>query len=86
LTDSFTWEDLPIKDPETGYSTKAGYIPIIQRLAKYIAALICVVHSTQSTVQLVMNHDMVFTAWYPLDASSSPAYEIANFLQVKQNT
>jgi len=31
----FTWEELPTRDPGTGYVTKAGYIPIIQSLTKY---------------------------------------------------
>jgi hypothetical protein len=83
LTDSFTWEELPITDPDTGYLTKAGYIPLIQRLAQYTAAFIAVFHGTQSTVRIVLNHDMVLTTWYPFDVSASPAFEIANFTQVK---
>jgi hypothetical protein len=49
LTDSFTWEELPTRDPDTGYLTKAGYIPIIQTLATYIPAPTWVFHIIQST-------------------------------------
>ena len=40
---------------------------------------------TQSTVHMVMNHDMVFTSSYPFDVSDSPMYEIVNFTQVILN-
>jgi hypothetical protein len=82
LTDSFTWEELPTRDPDTGYLTKAGYIPIIQNLTKYIPATLVGYHVTQSTVRIAMSHDMVFTTWYPFDASASPVFEIANATQV----
>jgi hypothetical protein len=82
LTDSFSWEDLPTRDPETGYLTYAGYIPLIPSLTKYTTALVLAFHTIQSTVRIVLNHDMVFTTWYPFDVSASPAYEIANFTQV----
>jgi hypothetical protein len=82
LTDSFSWEELPTKDPDTGYLTKAGYIPLISSITKYVTALLLAFHATQSTVRIVVNHDMMFTAWYPLDVSGSPAFEIANFTQV----
>jgi hypothetical protein len=83
LTDFLTWEQLPTRDPDTGHLTKAGYIPLIQRLARYVPAFLIGYHSIQSTVRMIFSHDMVFfTTWYPFDASVSPAYEIANFTQV----
>jgi hypothetical protein len=82
ITDSFTWEELPTRDPDTGHLTKAGYIPLIQRVVNYCAAIILIFHAIQSTVRIVLYHDMVFTAWYPFDVSTSPAYEIANLTQV----
>jgi len=82
LTNSFTWEELPTRDPDTGYITYAGYIPIIQSLSKYMLLFAMVYHGIQSTVRIVMNHDMIFTTWFPIDASSSPAYETVNFIQV----
>jgi hypothetical protein len=70
------------RDPETGYLTNAGYIPLISSITKYVTALLPAFDATQSTVRTVLNHDMVLTAWYPLDVSASPAYKIANFTQV----
>jgi hypothetical protein len=85
LTDSFTWEELPTTDPDTGYLTKARYIPIIQDLTKNVIVWIMVFNSAQFTVRIVMNHDMAFASWYPFDVSVSPLYEIANFTQVILN-
>jgi len=82
LTDSFAWEELPTRDPETGDITNAGYIPIIQTLTKNLVSIGYAVHVIQSTVRIVMNHEMVFPVWFPFDASSSPLYEIINFMQV----
>jgi hypothetical protein len=82
MSNSFTWEELPNRDHDTGYVTKAGYIPIIQRLTKYVTTLSVVYHAIQSTVRIVMSHDMVFTTWCPFDATTSPLYELANVIQV----
>jgi hypothetical protein len=82
LTDSFTWEELPTRDRDTGHLTKAGYIPIIQSLTKYSVMLALVFHNIQSAVRMVMSNDMMFTNWYPFDASGSPAFAIANLTQV----
>jgi hypothetical protein len=82
LTDSFTWEELPTRDPDTGYVTKAGYIPIIQNLTKNMTVWITVFNTAQITVRIVMNHDMALANWYPFDVSVSPMYEIANLTQV----
>ena len=85
LTNSFTWEELPTRNPDNGHLTKAGYIPIIQDLSKYMTVFMMAFNITQSTVHMVMNHDMVFTSSYPFDVSDSPMYEIANFTQVILN-
>ena len=85
LTDSFTWEELPTRDPETGYLTKAGYIPNIQDLTKNMIVWVIVFNAAQLTGRIVMNHDMAFASWYPFDVSVSPLYEIANFTQVILN-
>ncbi|GFG34727.1 hypothetical protein Cfor_02984, partial [Coptotermes formosanus] len=81
LTDSFTWEELPTRDPDTGYLTKAGYIPIIQRLTKYSAGFTVLVHIIQSASRIVSNHEMVLTSWFPFDISASPVYVLANITQ-----
>jgi hypothetical protein len=85
LTESFTWEELPTRDPDTGYLTKAGYIPKIQTAAKQILAFTSTFHTTQSIIRMALNHDMVYSKWYPFDATVSPAYEIVNFTQVILN-
>ena len=82
MTDSFTWEELPTRDPDTGYLTKAGYIPIMQNVAAFLVTLVTTYHAVQSAVRIALNHDMFFTNWYPFDASVSPIYEIANLTQV----
>ncbi|KDR19175.1 hypothetical protein L798_06229 [Zootermopsis nevadensis] len=84
LTDYFTWEELPTRDPDTGYLTKAGYLPFIQKLTKYATLFAIIYHCTQTTVRIILNHDMVFASWYPLEVSESPAYEIANITQAIQ--
>ena len=85
LTDFFTWEELPTRDPDTGYLTKAGYIPIIQDLIKYITVFCSAINTTQITVHILMTHYMAFASWYPFDVSVSTMYEITNFTQVILN-
>jgi hypothetical protein len=85
LTDSFTWEELPTRDPDTGSLTQAGYIPIIQTIATYSPVLVYVIHMTQSAMRIVTSHGMVLPAWLPFDVSASPIYEIANSVQVFKN-
>jgi hypothetical protein len=82
LTDSFTWEELPTRDPDTGYLTKAAYIPIIQRLTNYLVWFVIVFHTIQSTFRIVFYQEMIFTSWFPFDTSSIPAYVLASIIQV----
>jgi hypothetical protein len=73
---------MPTRHPDMGYVTKAGYIQKIPVTAKHIAAFILVFHGIQTTVRIVLNHDMVYSKWYPFDATVSPLYELANLSQV----
>jgi hypothetical protein len=82
LTDSFTWEELPTRDPKTGRLTKAGYLPVIQKITKYSSAIMFGFHFGQSAVRIVVNHDMIVTSWFPFDASASPLFELMNVMQV----
>ena len=82
LTDSFTWEDLPTRDPDTGYLTKAGYIPIIQRLTKYGFWFTLLLHFTQSTVRIVFSREMILIPWFAFDVSATSVYICANIIQV----
>jgi hypothetical protein len=82
LTDSFTWEELQTREPDTGSLTKAGYIPIIQKFTKYAVGLLISFHIIQSAVRMVSSHDMMLTTWFPFDTSSSPVYVFASITQV----
>jgi hypothetical protein len=82
LTDSFTWEDLPIRDADTGHLTAAGSIPLINLFSARAVIGITLFHFVQSTIRIVTNHETIFTAWYPFDWTISPFYELVNISQV----
>jgi hypothetical protein len=82
MTDTFTWEELPTRCASTGYLTKAGYIPIIEKLSKYAVIFVLGFHAVQCAYRIAFYHDMVFTAWHFAPSSVSPIYEIANATQV----
>jgi hypothetical protein len=82
LTDSFTWEDLPTRDADTGYMTAAGWIPRINVFSMRAAIAIILFHIFQSTIRIVTNHETIINAWYPFDWTVSPFYELVNISQV----
>jgi hypothetical protein len=82
LTDSFTWEDLPTRDADTGYLTSAGLIPRINVFTMRAATAIILIHFCQSTIRIVTNHETIFITWYPFDWTVSPFYELVNISQV----
>jgi uncharacterized membrane protein YhdT len=82
LTDSFTWEELPTRNPDTAYLTNAGYIPVTQKIATRVSILLFSFHLMQTAIHIVTSHDTVFPAWFPFDASLSPIYEIVICVQV----
>jgi hypothetical protein len=82
LTDSFTWEDLPTKDADTGHLTAAGWIPLIQMIARRIFVMMFDFHFVQSTIRIVTNHETLFIVWYAFDWTVSPFYELVNFSQI----
>ena len=81
-TDSFTWEDLPTRDADTGHLTAAGLIPLIMKYSRSAATAILSVHIVQSTIRIVTNHETIVIAWYPFDWTVSPFYELVNISQV----
>jgi hypothetical protein len=83
LPDSFTWEDLPTRDDETGHLTAAGWIPLIKTYTVRAAVMIIVFHTIQTSIRIVTNHDTMYTAWYPFDWTVSPLYELVIISQVK---
>ena len=82
LTDSFTWEDLPTRDAETGHLTAAGWIPLIQKYTVCLAVVTLGFHFAQSTVRILTNHETAIVTWYPFDWTVSPFYELVNISQV----
>ena len=82
LTDSFTWEDLPTRETDTGHLTAAGWIPLIQMYNNRAAVVSLAFHFVQSTIRIVTNHETIFITWYPFDWSVSPYYELVNISQV----
>ena len=82
LTDSFTWEDLPNRDPDTGHLTAAGWIPLIRMLNTCTAIMLISSHIILTTTRIVTNHETILIAWYPFDSTVSPFYEMVNISQV----
>jgi hypothetical protein len=82
LSDSFMWEDLPTRDPDTGHLTAAGWIPLIVKYTKHAAVVVTSFHFLQSTIRIVTNHETMFITWYPFDWTVSPYYELVNISQV----
>jgi hypothetical protein len=86
LTDRFTWEDLPTRDPESGHLTAAGWIPLTIKYGKIANITTLCFHTVQSTIRIVTNHETVLSAWYPFDWTVSPFYELVNISQVTIST
>jgi hypothetical protein len=82
LTDSFTWEDLPTRDADTGHLTAAGWIPLIMKNTRIAAVALLSFHTVQSIIRIVTNHETVYRVWYPFDWNVSPFYELVNISQV----
>jgi hypothetical protein len=83
LTDSFTWEDLPTRDADSGHLTAAGWIPLTSKYGKTLAIAALCIHAVLSTIRIVTNHETLFVVWYPFDWTVSPFYELVNISQVK---
>jgi hypothetical protein len=82
LTDSFTWEDLPTRDADTGHLTAAGWIPLMQTYAARATVASSAFHCVHSTIRIVTNHETLFNVWYPFDWTVSPFYELVIISQV----
>jgi hypothetical protein len=82
LTDSFTWEDLPTRDADTGHLTAAGWIPLIMKYSRSAAIAILCFHFVQSTIRILRKHETILIAWYPFNWTVSPFYELVNISQV----
>ena len=82
LTDSFTWDDLPTRDTETGHLTAAGWIPLTMNYSFCVCIATVCIHIVQSTIRMVKNHETMYIVSYPFDWTISPTYELVNISQV----
>jgi len=82
LTDSFTWEELPTRDADTGHLTAAGWIPLAMKYSVRIPVAGSCFHIVQSTIRMAKNREIMIAAWYPFDWTVSPFYELVNISQV----
>jgi len=82
LTDSFTWEDLPTRDADSGQLTAAGWIQKFNMFSMWTAIAIILFHIAQSTIRIATNHETIFIVWCPFDWTVSPFYELVNISQV----
>jgi hypothetical protein len=67
LTDSFTWENLPIRDADSGQLTAAGWIPRFIKIGTHTTFVALAVYFVQSTIRIMTNHELTLNAWYPFD-------------------
>jgi hypothetical protein len=84
FTESFTWEELPTRDPETGSLTMAGWIPRIQVFGKIFMQFAMTIHCILTAIRTLMldNRPLSYNAWYPFDTVASPTHELVNLTQV----
>jgi hypothetical protein len=82
LTDSFTWEDLPTRDADTGHLTAAGWIRLTMKYSRNFAIASFCFHAVQLTIRILTNHETILNVWYPFDWTVSPYYELVNISQV----
>jgi len=55
LRDSFTWEDLPTRDVDTGHLAAAGWIPHITKYTVREANAIFCFQAVQSAIRIMRN-------------------------------
>ncbi|KAJ4437192.1 hypothetical protein ANN_17327 [Periplaneta americana] len=82
LTESFSWEELPVRDEETGELTMAGWMPRIDNFVKKCVPAAVGVHIIQSIVRIIGDRNMIYETRYPFDTSLSPVYEIIMMTQL----
>ena len=82
LTDSFTWEDLPTRDADTGQLTAAGWIQRVKMFSTGLSIVTVSFYCIQSIIRIRTNREAIITAWYPFDRTVSPFYELVIVSQV----
>jgi hypothetical protein len=84
LTEPFTWEGTPTRDPHTGRVTMAAWIRRINTFAQKIFTLLVFIHFIYISFRSVSSEGRLlqFNTWYPFETLTSPQYEIVNATQV----
>jgi hypothetical protein len=82
LTESFTWEDLPTEDADSGHLTAAGLIALILKYSRNAFIATFFFHFGQSAIRIVAKHETLYPSWYPFDWNVSPFFELVNISQV----
>jgi hypothetical protein len=62
LTESFTWEDPPTRDPHTGHRTLTRWIPHLQKVVINAFAFTAFYHLVQPAILIYIYHELMFSA------------------------
>ncbi|KAJ4437197.1 hypothetical protein ANN_17332 [Periplaneta americana] len=76
VIESFTWENMPLIDEETGKMTMAEWIPRIEKFVKRSLSFALALHIVQASVRVTTTDEMIYNTMYPFDILQSPVYEI----------
>ncbi|KAJ4437206.1 hypothetical protein ANN_17341 [Periplaneta americana] len=79
--ESFTWEDMPHRNPETGELTMAGFIPQMNKFVKRFALLMYAVHIIVRCARVYYGK-LMYDTLYPFDTSVHPVVEIVLLTQI----
>jgi hypothetical protein len=78
---------MPTRDPDTGYLTMTGWIPLIVTSAQKIYALLVLIHFIYIFFRSAYSEErtLQFNSWYPFETMTSPQYELVNASQVQMS-
>ncbi|XP_021936578.1 odorant receptor 4-like [Zootermopsis nevadensis] len=83
MATSFTWSELPVRDPVTGSKTTAYWIQRSQVLAWRTANIVVISHVLYLALRIVTNsaNPLFFNAWFPFDLNNTLGYSFVLVLQ-----
>jgi hypothetical protein len=84
LTEPFTWEGAPTRDPHTGRLTMASLTGRINNFTHNISVLLLVIQFIYIFSRSISSEGRLLqvNAWYPFETLTSPQFEIVNATQV----